>query len=311
MRLFTGNKRGIMGIGTLIIFIATILVAAVAAAVLISTSNVLQQKSLLVGQEAKKSITNGVDVFSIVADADEVSQSFNNFEILVRLSPGSDPLQMRRFNIEFLSEKLHTAANLYYPEDEEANAVNPESDLTEDTAVPFDHDLDGDDVTDEIILDGVGDNGSIRFNLSDMGVTDRVNISGNVSSGEEIELEESPIKIGEDIYGSVEIETVEVTMGPTIPADAVIIRKVADKCSFDLLPPEEYFCYKTVVGNEDYILDSNEKFKILYKLRDRNRLEIGEEVLFILSSEKGRLTEVRARAPDVVTFTSTRIWPLG
>ena len=311
MRLFTGSKRGIMGIGTLIIFIATILVAAVAAAVLISTSNVLQQKSLLVGQEAKKSITNGVDVFSVIADADSESESFNNFEILVRLSPGSDPLQMRRFDIEFLSNKLHTAANLYYPEEETENAVSPDAELTQDTNRSFDLDLDDDGITDEIILDHDLSNWSLRVNLSDMGISDRINLSQNVTTGTTINLEESPIKIGESMYGSIEIIDGVVSATPGIPVDAVTIRKVASECRFDLLPPENYYCYVPVIGNDDYILDSREKFKLLYKLRDRNAVGIGEELLFILSSEKGRLTEIRARAPDVVTFTSTRIWPLG
>ena len=75
VRMTSLNKKAVMGIGTLIIFIATILVAAVAAAVLISTSNVLQQRSLLVGQEARKAITDGIEVVSIITASDAATHS--------------------------------------------------------------------------------------------------------------------------------------------------------------------------------------------------------------------------------------------
>lgn len=309
MRRKTGallQKRGIMGIGTLIIFIATILVAAVAAAVLISTSNVLQQRSLLVGQEARKTITDGVDVFSITAQSNATTEKFNNYEILLRLSPGSDPLQLRKFDVEMLTNKLHSTAMLNYPGDD--NEMNASGDVTT-TAIALSDDLDGDGAVDYVfIVDGVID--SLGFNLSSKGPTDLISLDVDVINGQTISLDEAPITIGDEVYGSVEISG-DATGAATFPSNIMIVRKVASTCEFKFLPPEDYFCVKVLVGNDDHVLDSREKMKIYFKTKDENALTVSEDFMFIFASEKGRLTETRARTPDVVVYASTRIWPLS
>ncbi len=63
--VFKNNNKASQGIGTLIIFIALILVAAVAAGVLIQTASSLQSKSLDVGRQSQEKITTDIDVVQV------------------------------------------------------------------------------------------------------------------------------------------------------------------------------------------------------------------------------------------------------
>jgi archaeal flagellin FlaB len=84
--------KGMMGIGTLIIFIAVILVSAVAAAVLVATSGSLQQRSLLTGQQAEEGIATGAEVIGVSASNASGDYNIEEFEVLLRLQAGSGPL---------------------------------------------------------------------------------------------------------------------------------------------------------------------------------------------------------------------------
>lgn len=87
------KKRAEAGIGTLILFIAMILVAAVAAGVLIQTAGSLQSKALSTGSKAKTQVSTSAVINSLYAENGsngEVEFFFGE----MKLVPGSDGIKL-------------------------------------------------------------------------------------------------------------------------------------------------------------------------------------------------------------------------
>lgn len=102
-------KKGEMGVGTLIVFIAMLLVAAVAAGVLIQTAGSLQEKSLATGDRAKDEIATNARVIEVSA-IDGQDGSVEDISIIYKLSPGSEPIKLD--NVLFTESTQNTTNNL-------------------------------------------------------------------------------------------------------------------------------------------------------------------------------------------------------
>jgi len=96
------NEDADVGIGTLIIFIAMVLVAAVAAAVLIQTSGVLQQKATTVGKEATSEISSNLKIISIIADV--VGEEATNLTFSVEISAGGNPIDINKTVVKYIDD---------------------------------------------------------------------------------------------------------------------------------------------------------------------------------------------------------------
>jgi flagellin-like protein len=93
--------RGQVGIGTLIIFIALVLVAAVAAGVLVNTAGELQSRASDTGDDAQAQVSNQIDVVSATGtvSADNVTE----LVFVVKKSPGSDPIDLADATAQYTS----------------------------------------------------------------------------------------------------------------------------------------------------------------------------------------------------------------
>ena len=111
--MFSTQNRGQVGIGTLIVFIAMVLVAAIAAGVLINTAGLLQAQAQQTGEETTTEVSGGVEPQSAIGRVAKVTTDYsggsiqdtdsfvNEIRIKVTGTAGSDPINLTKTSIAY------------------------------------------------------------------------------------------------------------------------------------------------------------------------------------------------------------------
>jgi len=104
--MFNDNERGQVGIGTLIVFIAMVLVAAIAAGVLINTAGLLQSQAEATGQETSEQVSDRLQVATVTGTAEDIEVDseedprINQTNLTVFRSPGAGDINLENVIIE-------------------------------------------------------------------------------------------------------------------------------------------------------------------------------------------------------------------
>ena len=98
--LFNKDNRGQVGIGTLIVFIAMVLVAAIAAGVLINTAGFLQTQAEATGQESTDQVSDRIEVVSSVGIVASDNSSLSSINVSVTKASGAGDIDLNSTTIQ-------------------------------------------------------------------------------------------------------------------------------------------------------------------------------------------------------------------
>ncbi|MFC7075288.1 archaellin/type IV pilin N-terminal domain-containing protein [Haloarcula halophila] len=180
MFMESDEDRGQVGIGTLIVFIAMVLVAAIAAGVLINTAGFLQSSAEETGQQSSDQVTNRLEVVNTVGDdINQDDKVIHTVEVTVKKAPGAANIDMG----STIAQWVDTSGSYDLTYGESANASYFSISTVQD---------DDSSITDSQVLNDPSDRATLKFsaqsirggtNTDGLGEGETATIQLNTQSG--------------------------------------------------------------------------------------------------------------------------------
>ena len=151
MELFnTDDDRGQVGIGTLIVFIAMVLVAAIAAGVLVNTAGFLQENAEQTGQQSQSQVSDRLNVVSATATASSGTVDYVNLTVM--RSAGADQIDLDNVTVQVMTDSAAESIEVY-------DGINNDGSISVNSVSGA--------ITSDNVLDNPDDRGSlgIEFNI--------------------------------------------------------------------------------------------------------------------------------------------------
>jgi archaellin len=318
------NKKAMMGVSTLIIFISAILTSAVAAAVIVRTVGILQERSFTVTTEIRDRLVTALDVISVNGYMNTTTQKLWGVDVLVRTRSGSYPYSLLSAGLTFITPTTTVSAKLQHSENEDYGSDNTGYDVANLTTTAislFDMDKDKRPETLQIVENADGANEILWFTFS-RGDTANVTLGADISPGVAfISRNDTPI-IGDSgkWYGFVQIQGDSGYSAPNYwlgqgSADnstdyfRITHYPERDWCDFSMLIPEEAYCYDTRLGDDDPAVSKGEIYILRFRMRSENYLDPDDTYSIKLIPKKGDYTEVVGNTADSFTRELDQMWP--
>jgi len=150
--LLDEEERGQVGIGTLIVFIAMVLVAAIAAGVLINTAGFLQTQAEATGEESTSQVSDRLQIVSQSGNVTDLNisntsteRAIDELQITVAQSPGAGNIDLTEVSVELIGTGGQVTGEL------------SESEIDMFTG----------ETGDEVVLTDTGDRAEITLNLNE------------------------------------------------------------------------------------------------------------------------------------------------
>ena len=181
------RERAQVGIGTLIVFIAMVLVAAIAAGVLINTAGFLQSQSEQTGQQSSSQVSDRIQVVNVVGD-NVTNQKVWDVNMTVKKAPGAEDIDLNTTTLQFVSDDqivdlTHTARNNGAP-NFTSSVIQDDDDSINDSLV-----LNSQDDRAKLTLDLGPDNRSRSLSVGDNIAEVNTSAVGALTEGQEATIE--------------------------------------------------------------------------------------------------------------------------